>query len=78
VSEKLAEALRAAIQASEHSQASIAKETGIDSGIISRFVRGERTLTLSTASRIADMLGLELTTATKKPAAKGKNEGKRK
>lgn len=60
LSEALAEALRQAITASEMSQATLAQETGIDPGVISRFIRGERSLSLETASKIADLLGLEL------------------
>lgn len=37
-----------------------ARETGIDPGVIRRFMRGERSLTLDTASKIADLLGMEL------------------
>ena len=68
LSEQLADSLRKAIENSGYSQAEIAVETGIDAGILSRFMRGERSLTLETAGKIAELLKLSLkpTKATKK------------
>ena len=45
---------------SGESLAKISLETGISSAVLSRFVRGERTLTLPTADKLARYLGLEL------------------
>jgi len=38
----------------------IAQETGIDAGLLSRFARSERTVTLATADKLARHLGLRL------------------
>jgi plasmid maintenance system antidote protein VapI len=39
----------------------LAKESGVPQQVLSRFLRGERTLTIETADRLADALGLEFT-----------------
>lgn len=52
--------LRSAIERSGLSLNDIAKASGIDSGRLSRFMRGERDLTLSAADRICDALHLVL------------------
>lgn len=52
--------LRDAIQESGLSHYRINKETGVDVTLIGRFMRGERGLTLPTAERIANVVGLEL------------------
>lgn len=61
--------LRRAIQGSPLTQYQLAKVSGIDKGILSRFIRGERTITLTTAARLAEALGMELGPAVrpKKP-----------
>ncbi len=45
---------------SGESLADIERATGISNAVLSRFVRGERTLTLPTADKLARHLGLEL------------------
>ena len=52
--------LRDAIRKSELTQNEIARRAGIDRGMVSRFVNGERGMTLATATKVADILGLEL------------------
>ena len=52
--------LRRAIEESPVTQYKLAKISGIDKGILSRFIRGERTITLTTAARLAEALDLEL------------------
>jgi transcriptional regulator with XRE-family HTH domain len=52
--------LRQAIEESPLSQYELAKVSGVNKGILSRFVRGERTITLSTAARLAEALDLDL------------------
>ena len=52
--------LRDAIQESGLSFYRIEKETGVDNALLSRFMRGERGVTLPTAERIAKVVGLEL------------------
>jgi len=54
------EQLRRAIEESPVTQYRLAKVSGIDKGILSRFIRGERTITLATAARLAEALDLEL------------------
>ena len=54
------EQLRQAIEESPVTQYRLAKISGIDKGILSRFIRGERTITLATAARLAEALDLEL------------------
>ena len=53
-------ALRQAIAESDLTRNEIARRANIDPGMVSRFVRGERGATLWTASKIADVLGLEI------------------
>lgn len=52
--------LRRAIVESPITQYRLAQVSGIDKGILSRFLRGERTITLTTAARLAEVLDLEL------------------
>ena len=42
--------------------AAIARETGVDKGRLSRFIRGQRSLTLPAVDALARYLGLELST----------------
>ena len=49
----------------------IARESGIGQPVLSRIMTGERTLTLPTADRLAEYLGLELQPKTIK---KGKRQ----
>jgi transcriptional regulator with XRE-family HTH domain len=72
----LVEQLRIAIRTSGQSLYRIAKNTGVGADRLSRFLRGQRTLTLPAAEKICDVLGLELTKARKKPPASGGAEGK--
>ena len=52
--------LRAAILESGVSLQQLARDTGVDVGSVSRFVRAERTLTLDSADRLATRLRLVL------------------
>ena len=52
--------LKEAIEASGLNQPRLAELSGVDQGQISRFMRGERTLTLESASKIATVLNLKL------------------
>ncbi len=60
----LADRLRAAIEASPLSQYEISKRSGVSEGVLSRFMRGERGITLETLEKLAGPLGLELTLKT--------------
>ena len=54
------EALRDAIVESGYNQNQLSKLSGVNRAQINRFVKGERTLTLESAGKIAEALGLEL------------------
>ena len=56
----LSEALKKAILDSEMKPVQIAREAGIDQGMITRFVNDERDLRLETASKIAEVVGARL------------------
>jgi len=56
----LAEQLRQAIRDGGRSLNRLAAETRVDSGRLSRFMRGERDLTVEAAGRVCAVLGLEL------------------
>jgi len=52
--------LRKAIADSGYSGYRLAKESDVPQGVLSRFINGKRTITLATASKLAEILGLEL------------------
>ncbi|MFO0847214.1 MAG: helix-turn-helix transcriptional regulator [Gemmataceae bacterium] len=72
----LVEVLRAAIRDSGLSNTEIEDQTGVDNSAISRFLRGERGLTLESAAKIAQFLGLKVSypnpSAPDPPKPKGK------
>jgi transcriptional regulator with XRE-family HTH domain len=63
----LTEQLRAAIQQSGQSLAQLGKACGVDAPRLSRFVRGERGLSLEAVDRIASVLRLHLAKADEPP-----------
>ena len=58
----VSEILRDSIQRHESTPAEIARATGVDKGRLSRFIRGQRSLTLPAVDALAKYLGLELAT----------------
>lgn len=56
----LTKTIQKAIETSGQSRESIARETGINRSVLSRFVRGQQGISLTTADKLADYLGLEL------------------
>lgn len=56
----LADQLRAFICEFPGSRTTLAEEAGVDAGVLSRFLSGERTMTLEVADRLAALLGLHL------------------
>ena len=56
----LAEQLRRVILESGQTLTAIARGSGVDLGVVSRFTRGERDVTMVTGGKIARYLGLEL------------------
>ena len=57
----LQDQLRQAIENSGLSLYRIAKDSGVAYQVLHRFARGERDLTLETATRLADYFGMRLT-----------------
>jgi transcriptional regulator with XRE-family HTH domain len=57
----LTDVLRAAIERSDLTRYRIAKETGIPEGNLGRFLRGDMSIRLDKADRLAAYLGLRLT-----------------
>jgi plasmid maintenance system antidote protein VapI len=67
----LTEALKAAIRDSGLSHYRIAKNAGMQPAMVDRFMAGTRDLTLTSAAKIADALGMVLIPAdASKPASK--------
>lgn len=62
----ISEVLRRAIQNSGLSLSGIARAVDIDPGRLSRFMRGERSLTLPAADRLAEHFKLRLTKSGRK------------
>lgn len=60
ISPDLAGQLRDAIRQSTQSFNQLSIACGVDRGRLSRFVRGERDLTLSAAAKLCEVLGLSL------------------
>ena len=56
----LAETIRTKIKVSDLSQYKIAKDSGVDSGTLSRFVSGERSISIETADKLCKVIGLKL------------------
>jgi len=72
----LVEQLRNAIRASGESLNQLGERCGVGRDRLSRFLRGQRDLTLEAAEKIAEALGLQLTGGRpRKPKEKGKGPG---
>ena len=56
----MAERLRRAIRNSGMDQKTIATKAGVDPGVVSRFMRAERGITLAVFERLCKLVGLEL------------------
>ena len=56
----ISDQLREIIKASGRTGYEMAKESGVDAGRISRFLRGERSLQLDAVDKLAPVLGLQL------------------
>jgi plasmid maintenance system antidote protein VapI len=52
--------LRAAIKKSGETEYAIAKAAGVHTSVMSRFMRGDRGISLETAARLCDHLGMTL------------------
>ena len=60
MSNNLEDQLRMAIADSGYSANELARASGVAQPVLTRFINGSRGMTLSTASRVARVLGLEL------------------
>lgn len=58
--------LRQAIESSDMTRYEISKKCGVSQTVLSFFVRGERSMTLTTAAKVAETLGLTLRPEKKK------------
>jgi ribosome-binding protein aMBF1 (putative translation factor) len=63
--ETISDALKEAIESSGLTHSRISKSSGVSIGVIDRFVSGKRGITLDTASKIAQSLGMRLVRAAK-------------
>jgi DNA-binding phage protein len=68
--QNLSSTIRGAIQKDARSLYQLWKETGVDQGLLSRFMRSERGINLRTAEILCEALGLEL-----RPVRKPKKGG---
>ncbi len=68
---KLSDQIRRAIDRSGLSRYAICKKTGIDKGLMSRFMAGKSGLSMASLDALADVLGLDITTSGKR----GRREG---
>ena len=57
---KLIDEIRNAVNESNLSQYKIAKDTGLDKAQLSRLMSGERGLSIDSAEKLVDYLGLEI------------------
>jgi transcriptional regulator with XRE-family HTH domain len=70
MSESLIEQLKAAIEQSGMTRYKLAQAAGVEESTLSRFVNGKRSLSLESASRLAEVLNLELKPRRKARKAK--------
>ena len=56
ITERIQEAIRSAAM----SRYAISKATGIDQGLLCRFLKGQSSLSFETADKVLDALGLEI------------------
>jgi len=62
----LSDELREAVEGSGLSRYSIWQQTGIDQGTLSKFMAGDRGLSIESIDKLADLLGLHICTADAK------------
>ena len=56
----IGDAIRQAVKQDTRSPCAIASAAGVDRGVLSRYLRGERDVTTETADKLCRVLGLEL------------------
>ena len=62
----LPDVLREAIRSANVTPSELAALAGIDKGIVSRFLRGQRTMTVDTAQRLLSAMGCSVTIKRRK------------
>jgi transcriptional regulator with XRE-family HTH domain len=67
---KFSDQIRRAVQDAKLTRYAIHKRTGIDQGSLSRFVKGKANLSLDSIDKLADVLGLTVTTRSEGKATK--------
>ena len=68
---KLSDQIRQAVETCGMTRYAISQETGIDQATLSRFVSGERGLSLATLDRLADFLDLNITIGKRRKSKGG-------
>ena len=68
----LSDELRQAIADSGVSRYGIWQQTGIDQGSLSKFMDGERGLSMESIDKLAELLGLHICTDAVKPRSQGR------
>lgn len=68
----MSDRVREAIKTSGLTRYQIAKQSGVTEGALSRFVAGERDMTLRTLERIAPLIGVRLTVSRPRRRQKGR------
>jgi transcriptional regulator with XRE-family HTH domain len=71
--ESLSDELRQAVERSGLSRYSICQQTGIDQGSMSKFMAGERGLTLESIDKLAELLGLHIAADAGRRRPKGRS-----
>jgi len=74
---KLSDQIRQAVDASGLSRYRICKETGIDKGLMSRFMAGKGTLSMQTLDAVADLLRIQVVAVNPRPVAPPKRPGRK-
>jgi transcriptional regulator with XRE-family HTH domain len=72
--------LRELIQTDGRSLNQLAKDSGLDAGRLSRFLRGERDINFEAAARLCEVLGVRFVLPQRKPKAEAppaKRKGKK-
>ena len=69
----LSDELRDAVERSGLTRYAIWQETGIDQGTMSKFMAGNRGLSLESIDKLADLLGLHVVTDAELPRPKGRS-----
>ena len=68
----LLDTLRRAVEGSDESRYRIAHGSGVNASQLTRLVSGERGLSIETAEKLADYLGLEIIVRSKRGGRKAK------